>query len=55
MFSLFTRLYTVANESSWTLGRFRCKNGVFLMAVIEGKSAATPLNSLNSNKAQLDL
>ena len=25
------------------------------MAVTEGKSAATPMNSLNSNKAQLDL
>ena len=28
---------------------------VFLMSVAEGKSAATPLNFLNPNKAQLDL
>ena len=27
----------------------------FLWAVTEGKSAATPLKSLNPNKAQLDL
>ena len=41
--------------ASWALGHFRCKNGLFLMAVTEGKSATTPLNSLNPNKAQLDL
>ena len=46
---------TVGDIASWALGRLRCKNGLFLMTVAEGKSAATPLNSLNPNKAQLDL
>ena len=44
-------LCTVDNIASWALGRFRCKNGLFLMAVTEGKSATTPLNSLNPYKA----
>ena len=48
-------ILTVGDISCWALGRFKCKNGLFVMAVTEAKSAATPLNSLNPNKAQLDL